>query len=238
MKSDKKPIISAMITVFNGEKYIAEALQSIRSQNYPNFDIIVVDDGSTDKTKTAVQNSGVEVSYFYQEHGGIAKGKNLGISHAKGEYFAFLDADDFWLNEKTNKQINLLLENPSLDVVFGNVKQFYSPELSDESKEKYRCPANAYPGIHSGTMLIRRETFFKVGLFDTRWQKGIFNDWYLRASEAGLKTYTFDDIFMMRRIHENNHGIVNRNKSIEYVRMLKASLDRKKNIQHGQTSEN
>jgi glycosyltransferase involved in cell wall biosynthesis len=237
MKSDK-PLISAMITVFNGEKYIAEALQSIMSQNYLNFQIIVVDDGSTDHTKTVIQNSGVEVSYFYQEHGGIARGKNLGISHAKGDYFAFLDADDFWLNEKTNKQINLLLDDPSLDLVFGNVKQFYSPDLTAENREKYLCPENSYPGIHSGTMLIRRESFFKVGLFDTKWHKGIFNDWYLRAAEAGLRTYTFDDIFMMRRIHENNHGIVNRDKSIEYVRMLKASLNRKKNMPHGQTSEN
>ena len=227
------PLISVLITVFNTEKYIAQALRSVVDQNYPNMEIIVVDDGSTDHTKTAVQNSGVEVSYFYQEHGGIAIGKNLGISHAKGDYFAFLDADDFWLNEKTNKQINLLLDNPSLDLIFGYVKQFFSPELTIESKEKYQCPENPYPGIHSGTMLIRRESFFKVGLFDAKWHKGIFNDWYLRASEVGLKTYTFDDIFMMRRIHETNHGILNHDKSIEYVRMLKASLDRKKNMQHG-----
>lgn len=237
MKSNK-PLISVMITVFNGERYIAEALHSIHAQNYPNFEIIVVDDGSTDNTKTAVQNSGVDVSCFYQEHSGIAKGKNLGIRHANGDFFAFLDADDFWLNQKINKQIGLLLNDPSLDLVFGNVKHFYSPELTIESREKYHCPGNAYPGIHSGTMLIRRESFFKVGLFDSKWHKGIFNDWYLRASEAGLKSFTFDDIFMMRRIHENNHGIVNRDKSIEYVRMLKASLARKKIMQHGQTSKN
>lgn len=238
MKNNISPKISAIITVYNGEKYIAEALQSIFNQDYPNMEVIVIDDGSTDRTSEVVNKFLGKLLYYFQENAGIAAAKNLGIEKATGDYFSFLDADDLWLNEKTNKQISLLLDDPSVDLVFGNVKQFYSPELTAETREKYLCPENAYPGIHSGTMLIRRESFFKVGLFDTKWHKGIFNDWYLRASEVGFKTYTFDDIFMMRRIHENNHGIVNRSKSIEYVRMLKASLDRKKNMQHGQTSKN
>ena len=231
--AQEQPKISAIITVFNGEKYIIEALQSIIHQDYPNMEIIFVDDGSTDNTAALVQNSYPFIKYFHQTHSGIAKGKNTGVKNATGDYFSFLDADDFWVKQKTAKQLEMLLENPAMDMVFGYVKQFYSPELTEEIRSKYVCPENAGSGFHSGTMLIRRESFFKVGLFDEKWQKGIFNDWYFRAMEAGLKYYMFDDVLMMRRIHENNHGIVNRDKSHDYVRMLKASIDRKRGKTNG-----
>ena len=116
----------------------------------------------------------------------------------------------------------------TLDIVFGHVKQFYSPELNAEEKQKICCPDELMPGVSAGTMLVKRNSFFRVGLFNTKWRKGVFNDWYLRANELGLKTLMLHDLLMFRRLHRSNHGIINRDKSVDYVRMLKASLDRRR----------
>ena len=76
---------------------------------------------------------------------------------------------------------------------------------------------------------LKEKSFFRVGLFDTQWRRGIFNDWYLRATELGLRAHIYYRIYIMRRrLHRTNHGIVNRDKSIDYVRMIKASLDRRR----------
>ncbi len=225
------PKVSTIINVYNGERYIAEAINSVINQEYSNMEIIVIDDGSTDKTKAIVQKFVPHVTYIYQENLGIAIAKNNGIENATGDFFAFLDADDLWTKEKTTIQLNQLLKDASLDMVFSFIEQFYSPELSEEERKRYYFPEKPSPGIGSVTMIIRKESFNKVGLFNSQWRKGIFNDWYLRACEIGLKSEVNPEVFAKRRIHNNNHGIIHRDKSVDYVRMLKASLDRRRKIQ-------
>lgn len=228
MTDELQPLISVIVTVYNGEKYIAEALKSIFNQDYPNLEVIVIDDGSTDATKERVQQFSDRMSYFYQKNAGIAAAKNLGIEKSHGDFFAFLDCDDLWVPEKTTLQLRQLTENQAYDMVFGHVSQFYSPEMSEDFKNRYHCPAGNAPGVTSCAMLISRKNFYRVGLFDTKWRKGIFNDWFLRATDIGLTWKVFPEVVQKRRIHEKNHGIVNRDKSVDYVRMLKASLDRKR----------
>jgi len=224
------PLVSVIITVYNGATYIAEAIQSSIGQEYANIEIIVIDDGSTDKTKEVVQSFGTAVSYYFQKNSGIAIGKNHGIKKAKGNYFAFLDADDIWTKQKISAQVNSFKKNPALDMVFGYVEHFYSPELSDAKRKNYHCPKKEMPGISSVTMLIKRGSFDKVGLFNTQFRKGVFNEWYLRASELGLKSFMHTAVFLKRRIHQKNHGIIHRDKSTDYVRMLKESLDRRRGL--------
>ncbi len=228
MNNNDLPIISTIIPVYNGSRYIAQAIESILEQDYPNTEIIVIDDGSTDDTASIVKQFNAPVCYFYQKNAGIAATMNHGIKRAKGVFFSFLDSDDYWLPGKTSKQLEVLRQNPDIDMVFGYVKQFYSPELSKERRDKYACPEDPSPGHNSGSMLIRRTSFFKVGLFDETFATGSFNDWYMRASAAGLQSVMLPDVFYMRRIHDANHGIVNREKSLDYLRALKAHLDRQR----------
>jgi glycosyltransferase involved in cell wall biosynthesis len=242
MNNEKKMLVSTILPVYNGARYICQAIESILAQEYEPMEIIVVDDGSIDDTRSAVQRFGSRVNYVYQENAGIAVTMNHGVNLARGSLFAFLDSDDYWLPGKTNRQWAALCQDPSLDMVFGNVQQFYSPELEEELRKKYSIPPGPVPGRNSGSMLIKRASFFRVGLFDPQYKKGIFNDWYIRAVENGLRQEVLPDVVYMRRIHDANHGILAKAHYGDYARMLKAALDRKrqsaKGEQHGQETKN
>ncbi len=228
MNNKNEPLISTIIPVFNGARYISRAIESILEQGHPKIEIVVVDDGSTDNTAAVVKQFGAPVCYFYQENAGIAATMNHGVRRTKGDLFSFLDSDDYWLPGKISKQLEVLRQHPEIDMVFGHVKQFYSPELSKEYRDKYACPESPSPGHNSGSMLIRKASFFNVGFFDEKFATGSFNDWYMRAGAAGLQSMMLPDVFYMRRIHDANHGIVRRDKSLDYVRVLKAHLDRQR----------
>ena len=221
-----EPLISVIIPAYNGGKYIKEALQSIFAQTYTNIEVIVVDDGSTDNTRSEVSQF-EDVQYIYQENGGISSAMNTGHNVAKGEFFARVDQDDLWVKEKLDIQMNVLREQPELDMVFGHIEQFVS---EDADSTKHHIPENLkhMPGIHSGTMLIKRASHFRVGLYNCEIALGEFIEWYIRAKEAGLKEVILPEVLMRRRIHDTNTGILKRDARGDYLRILKSSLDRRR----------
>jgi glycosyltransferase involved in cell wall biosynthesis len=113
-------MVSVIIPTYNCEKYIVEAIQSVLKQTYTNFEIIVIDDGSTDKTKEVLKQFDNKITYIYQRNSGSSKSRNIGISKAKGEYIAFLDADDRWKPFKLELQIKILEKLQEVDMVFTN----------------------------------------------------------------------------------------------------------------------
>lgn len=222
MEDISPKLVSVIITVFNGEKYISETLQSIIDQKYSNLEIIVVDDGSTDNTASKIKQFPADISYHYQANSGIATGWNKGVLKAKGKYISFIDADDVWMKDKLISQVQFLENHPDVDIVFGYAQEFYESEKHQKKKDPI-------PGISAGTMMIRKDRFLDVGYFNPEWRKGIFSDWYLRAMELELSIHMEKSVVLQRRIHDSNHGIVQRDKYVDYVRMLKKSLDRKRN---------
>jgi glycosyltransferase involved in cell wall biosynthesis len=228
--ADKLPLVSVIITVFNGEKYLREAVESVLAQTYGSFEIILVDDGSTDNSSEIAKSFASQVRYFYQENKGQGFAMNRGIELSKGYFLAFLDADDLWKKDKLMHQMAVFDDNPDIDMVFGQVEQFYSSEVDENRRKRIRIPARVMPGFFKGCMLIRRDSFLRVGIFDTRWSLGDFIDWYARAMDAGLKNIMLSEVVMMRRIHGNNTGLLKRRFRPEFVRILKASLDRRRRI--------
>ena len=106
--------ISVVIPVFNGEKFIARAINSVLDQTFPANEIIVVDDGSTDNTAAVVRSYGDRVRYFIQKNSGPGAARNLGIKNASSQWIAFLDADDEYLPHKLQSQVNFLKDNPAV----------------------------------------------------------------------------------------------------------------------------
>lgn len=220
--------VSAIIPAYNAERYISEALKSVLGQVRVPEEIIVVDDGSTDRTEDVVRDYDDRVHFLRADHGGAGAARNLGVRSARGEFVTFLDADDLWTPEKLSLQLDLFRSRPAVDMVFGRVRQFISPELGEEARNRIDCPDEPMPGYHPGTLLMRREAFLRVGLFETGLKVGEFIDWYLRAVEAGLQSVMLPDIVMWRRLHGTNLVIREKESRTDYARILKASLDRRR----------
>lgn len=222
------PLITIIIPVYNCDRYLAEALESILAQTYRPIEIIVVDDGSTDGSAEVAKRFGSSVRYYFQPQSGAGAARNYGTDLAQGSFFAFLDADDFWIEDKLTRQMSVFESEPEVDIVFGHVQQFHSSELDESVKNKIYCPPELMPGCHPGTMLIQRDTFLRIGRFGTNLQLGEFISWYSRAIELGMHIKMLPELLMWRRLHTTNQGIRQRQARIDYVRVLKASLDRRR----------
>jgi len=218
--------ISVVIPVHNGEKYIAEAIESVLAQTFKPYEIIV-SDSSTDST-AAIVRSYPEVDYYYQPHIGISYALNAGLSHVRGNYIAFIDSDDLWVETKLEKQVQFLANNPDVEGVFAYHKRFYSKSRDHLTEAEREDMKRILPAYFKSTLLIRRDSFFKVGLFDTSINIGDFLDWYRRASDQGTKMDIIPGVLMFRRIHDSNSSTKSIGEIKDYVKIMKASLDRRR----------
>jgi glycosyltransferase involved in cell wall biosynthesis len=226
--SDPGALVSVIIPVWNGRRHLAQAVESVLAQTYQPIEIIVVDDGSTDGSAELVRRLAPAARCVSQPNRGTAAARNLGVTLARGRFIAFLDQDDVWERDKVAAQVAALDGDEGADAAFGYVRQFYSPELGDAQRRRMRCPADAVPGFLPSALLIRRESFARVGGFETRWQIGEWADWYARATERGLRMKVIASVVAWRRLHAGNKGVLRRGHTREYVAILKASLDRRR----------
>ena len=223
-------LISVVIPVYNGEAYIGEAIKSVLAQKHPSLEIIVVDDGSTDGTSKIIQQFGPPVYYHYQPNAGLGATRNKGVPLAKGEFLAFLDADDLWVSSKLKLQLQQFGDNANLEISFGNVSQFHSPELDEETRQRISLKKKPLIGYHPGTMLLKRTTFERIGLFRTDQQVGQFIDWYARAQEQNLNIKVLPDVLMKRRLHSANMGIQRKDDRDDYARLLRDVIRRRRQL--------
>ncbi len=220
--------ISVIIPVYNGEKYVTAAVDSVLSQAPEGIEIIAVDDGSTDGTVERLSFLGNRITVIRQENAGAGAARNRGVENASGDFLCFLDADDLWTEDKLLNQLAVFRENPDVDMVFGHVLQFISPELPEAVKRKIVCPPGALPGFLPGAMMIKANAFRTAGFFETTWRIGEFIDWFIRAGEKGLRHHLSKDIYLKRRLHGNNVGIREKDARTEYVRIVRAALTRRR----------
>lgn len=224
------PLVSVIIPVFNYDRYLAEAIESVLGQTYQHLDVIVVDDGSTDQSSEVAKSfAGREVRYCHQANAGIGPARNKGVELAQGEFLAFLDADDRWPLEKIERQLRAFKSDPALEMVFGQAVQLRNGSEWEAGVSDGTLPAaGLIPGMVAGTMLIKRDAFDRVGKFPGDLKVGEFIDWYSRAVELKVRQLVLPDLFLWRRIHDSNQGIRERQSISDYARVLKAKLDRKR----------
>lgn len=216
-------LTSVIVPVYNGERHIAEAVHSILAQTVPPAEIIVVDDGSTDGSVAAVPVSS-RVRIERRPHAGIAATVNHGVSVARGDCLAFLDADDRWLPHKLERQLPCLLAAPAADVVFSLTRIFHDPPAPGASDE-----GSVINGTGKSSLLVRRATFDRIGLFPAEPGMHDFIGWYARVAELGLRTHVVNEVLFERRVHGANDGIVNRDRQrASYFGTLRHLLARRR----------
>ena len=221
-------IISVIIPVYNGERYLAETLASVMEQTRKPEEIIVVNDGSTDGTAQWLSRQRIPgLQVFEQDNAGPAAARNRGLAASTGDFVAFLDADDIWHPGKIAAQYAALAEHPDVGYVLCHLEEFHSPDMEEELKKRTPLRTGAQPGKLPSTALVRSSVFKQVGLFDPSFRTGEFMDWMLRANEAGIRSLQMMDILARRRIHDANLGRTAA-ASHDYHRILKAALDRKR----------
>lgn len=217
--------VSVIIPVYNGEKYLAEAIKNVFEQDYSPLEIIVVDDGSTDNTRTIATQFKDSIHYICQSNSGPAAARNRGIRSAKGDVIAFLDSDDLWSDNKLKLQVSYLAENPTVEIVQGLIQQM---QLSGS---EFEVASPSYQFINLGSAIYRKSVFEKIGYFDEVLRYGEDTDFFLRAWENDISKVVLDQVTLFYRKHDTN--MTNGQKTVELglLKIFKKHLDcyRRKN---------
>lgn len=203
----EQPVISCIVPVYNGARFLSDALDSILAQSYPALEPIVVDDGSTDETAEVVRTFGDRVTYVHQENAGPASARNTGVRQATGAFLAFLDADDLWHPEKLERQALRFSARSDLQLCLTYKRTFWVEEMQAE-EERLRLEDHPFVKDHPGyvcqTMLMPRETYDYVGAFDESLRIGEDTEWLLRAERLGVVREIMPDVLVYRRMHQDN----------------------------------
>lgn len=201
--------VSVVIAAYNSEAYIAEAIESVLGQTVPADEVIVIDDGSRDSTRSVLDRFGSRIIALRQDNSGQAVAVNRGLAMARGELIGFCDADDLWTARKLEAQLALLERASDVEAAFGKVQQFVSPDVPQEHRARLTPDVEIMPGELKQCMLIRRDALKRIGPFDESLPATFFIAWLGRAKQSGLKIAHVDDVVVQRRLHLGNGGRTN-----------------------------
>jgi glycosyltransferase involved in cell wall biosynthesis len=228
----KRPLISCIVPVFNCERYLGGAIDSILGQTYRPLQVIVVDDGSTDGTAAVATRYGEQVQYLWQANAGAPAARNLGLSAVRGEFVAFLDADDLWHPEKLERQMARFEARPELDLSVTGGQYFWTTEgLERDPRSKdprYTRPWSGFASTQA--LLARRNAFDVVGPFNTYLKLWDDREWFIRAAEHGLIRELLPQVLVRCRMHDANttRRVTNGVAEMAKLHLVKASLDRRR----------
>jgi glycosyltransferase involved in cell wall biosynthesis len=210
--SDESPVVSVIIPTYNCARYLPEAIDSVLAQTYRDFEIIVVDDGSTDNTQEVLARYGDHMRVIRQSNQGSAAARNAGILPARGEFIAFLDADDLWLPHKLERQVPLFDERPELGWIYSDYREF--DESGPRARSFFERPGLRPPPegwivlklamgciTWTATVVARASCFREVGLFDPTFPRAQDYDMWLRLA-VRFPVGCVDEVLALYRRHQ------------------------------------
>jgi glycosyltransferase involved in cell wall biosynthesis len=212
-------MVSVIIPTYNRSKYICDCIDSVLDQSYQEFEIILIDDGSTDNTREIIQNKykfEKRLKYIYQNNQERSAARNKGIEESSGEYLAFLDSDDLWHQDKLLMQVTILEKHPTVDMVVtwwnifdddGNILQeVYYPETKDIQSGIFSELMVYSNRIGSPTPIIRKSAITGKKLFSDNLTMGEDWEFWTRISIRG-KVELVPEIMAYHRVHQNNSEV-------------------------------
>ncbi len=229
MPEPYEPLVSVIVPAYEGERFLAEALDSVRAQTYTNVETIVVDDGSPDACAEIAAARG-DVRLLREPHGGVAAARNAGLRAARGELFAFLDQDDEWLPERLARGVAAMAARPELSIVTTHLEIKLVPGVSLPAWMNPQWLSAPIPGFIPSTWLVRRSVFERVGNFDTSFITGCDTDWLARLKGAGLINELLPEALVRWRIHGANGSYDLEVMESEYFRAIRGSVRRQRRV--------
>jgi len=205
------PLVSVVVTTYNQAAYIEQALKSVLAQTYEPFEVIVVDDGSTDDTPSRIAPFKDSINYIRQKNQGVAGSRNTGIREARGEYIAFLDGDDFWEPENIAAQVEVARNHPNAGLVvvdgvelndsgIGLTSLLYGPYCQDLPEDRVTTGRYYHQLLHgqfictTSQVMVPRRVFQTVGLSNGKFKRASDYDLYVRIAAR------FDVAMLKRRL--------------------------------------
>jgi glycosyltransferase involved in cell wall biosynthesis len=225
MNKAKNALVSVIVPVYNGERFLAEALNSIFAQDYRPIEVIVVDDGSDDRTAEIARDF-ADIRCLRQSNQGLAAARNAGIREAHGEFIAFLDADDLMLPNKLTVQMQYLLDHPEVGCVLCRQKPLWEPDTPIPAWLRPDRVFGDPGGVIPPSALVRRVSIQRAGGFDPTYRVAEGMEWLGRLRDAGVRIAVVPEVLMLRRIHDSNLTHQNRQLREGLLRGLKGKIDR------------
>jgi glycosyltransferase involved in cell wall biosynthesis len=220
--------VSVVIPAWNAAATIGEALESIAGQTRPAGEVILVDDGSTDATVEIARGAQPGLRVVRQERAGTAAALNRGVEAARGDWLAFLDADDRWPANRLALQQGWLERDPRLEAVLGRVDAFLCRTAEPAAARRYRLPDPGAVAWLTGALLVRRDAFLRVGRFAEDLVVGFAIDWFDRARAAGLRLAIPEETVLERRVRPGSlsHRSVRNDRA--YLETVRRALARRR----------
>jgi glycosyltransferase involved in cell wall biosynthesis len=228
-------LISIIMPAYNADVFIQDAIQSVRRQSYTKWELLIVNDGSIDNTEAIIENfcnEDTRIKYFYQENGKQGKARNLGIKHARGNYLAFLDADDIWMPEKLEVQLAEININ-KVDLVFSDSYVFSDAAAINSSRKinsfKGECKGEKglnllleINGIPNLTVLVETSKVQAVGCFSEIDEIQNAEDYHLwlKLLIAGFSFYGSEKTLAAYRVHKNSSTFYDNLASKQFFEVL------------------
>ena len=224
-----RPLVSVIIAVKNGERFLAAAIESVLAQDYAPYEIIVVDGHSVDAT-TAIAKSYPCVRLIAQVEQGVADAYNVGIDAARGELIAFLSHDDLWTPNKLSAQVDYMLCHPEIQYAITQVRFFLEPGLTLPAGFRKELLVEDHVGLMMETLMARKACFDLIGGFDPCYSSSEDADWFARASDQQVPWGVVPQVLLRKRVHDANLTFTDPKSFRNMFRILKRSIERKRSL--------
>ena len=229
-------LVTAIVAVFNGDRFLGEAIESILAQDYRPLEVIVVDDASTDASAEIAASFRDVVVIRRRQNGGPSPARNDGIARAKGDLITFLDADDKMTPGRLETQVGTLMANPEVGcVLMGQELLLEGAAGVPTWLRPFGEPEDVVGGLMISAM-ARRAVFERVGDFDPTYRLCEDVDWLFRVREAGIPIEVLSQIGVIRRIHEDNATHQVEGVRAAMARAVRARLERSRAAGGGVTT--
>lgn len=227
MSVAEPPVLSVIIPVWNGARYLAEAIESVLTQEGPSLEVIVVDDGSDDDSASVAERFGDPVRCLRRPHAGLAFARNAGLDAARGSLLLHLDADDILPPNSIAARMTVLNASPDTDLVVGFMQSFVSPDVDPQTRARFGPMPGPQRGGLPGTSIVRAAFADRVGRFDSTLGQSPDLEWMMRAQGLTMNLVTIPDVVLRRRIHGGNMSLKSGSAAVR-LRLLRATLGRRR----------